>query len=49
MLLFTGEQNHFNINLEDEVVRGSIVTQNVSIGDRQFKGSSHNGSICFFI
>lgn len=26
----TGEKDHFNINLEDEVVRGSIVVQNVS-------------------
>lgn len=23
--LFPGDQNHFNINLEDEVVRGSII------------------------
>jgi NAD/NADP transhydrogenase alpha subunit len=28
--LFVGEKEHFNINLEDEVVRGSIVVHNVS-------------------
>ncbi|XP_045181151.2 NAD(P) transhydrogenase, mitochondrial-like [Mercenaria mercenaria] len=31
LLLSMGEKNHFNINLEDEVVRGSIVTQNGEI------------------
>lgn len=30
-LLSIGEKEHFNINLEDEVVRGSIVTQNGSV------------------
>lgn len=27
MLYSLGEQNHFNINLEDEVVRGSIILE----------------------
>lgn len=31
LLLSMGEKSHFNINLEDEVVRGSIVTQNGEI------------------
>ena len=28
LLLSIGEKQHYNVNLEDEVVRGSIVTQN---------------------
>ena len=31
LLCFAGEKDHFHINLEDEVVRGSIVTLNVSL------------------
>ena len=30
-LLSIGEQSHYNINLEDEVVRGSIILHDVSI------------------
>lgn len=30
IFVLKGEKDHFNINLEDEVVRGSIVVQNVS-------------------
>ena len=34
---FVGEKEHFNINLEDEVVRGSIVVHNVGLKFPIFK------------